>query len=460
MPLLTARKNLFTELARWMIGLGLLTGLVFPMFVVALGLPEERVFTPTFFSATLLAGALVGALNFFLASKVMRPRLRLLNESMQRIAQSIQRAAFDNDWSGCSMDSCRVAADSEDELGETAESFNHLVGALFRSHELERAVASFSHTLSTKLELESLANAALDQLIQYSHAIAGALLVEKEGELVVAASHALQDAEALRNDDHVRAACRTKGIRRVDVPPGVRMSAVLGEVAPQDVLVLPVQFKDLCVGAVILASGGRFAPETDRIMTLFGESLGLALTNALTYSQLQRIAALDPLTGAYNRRFGMSRLKEELARAVRNDVTFGLILFDIDHFKRVNDTYGHLAGDRVIVAVSRTCRRVMREGDIQVRYGGEEFLVVLAGASLANAELMAQRIRQAVEDTVIKDGQQELRVTISCGVTAYPEDDATTEEALIHHADQALYSAKEGGRNQVRLAIKGSQPSP
>ena len=114
--------------------------------------------------------------------------------------------------------------------------------------------------------------------------------------------------------------------------------------------------------------------------TQFRADLGLAVNNALAHDRLERLAAVDPLTDAYNRRFGLGRLREEYSRAVRAEAPLGILMLDLDHFKAVNDTYGHLVGDRVLRAVAGACRRVIREGDVLVRYGGEEFLVLLPGA--------------------------------------------------------------------------------
>lgn len=124
-------------------------------------------------------------------------------------------------------------------------------------------------------------------------------------------------------------------------------------------------------------------------------------------------------------------------------------MFDIDHFKTINDTYGHLAGDRVLIRIAKTARSVMREGDVLVRYGGEEFLAVLPAASRDNVRQMSERLRHMVEETTILDGEQAIRVTVSIGATSYPELDVEKEQDLIKNADEALYSAKQSGRNQV-----------
>ena len=178
----------------------------------------------------------------------------------------------------------------------------------------------------------------------------------------------------------------------------------------------------------------------------------MALHNALLYDRLERLAALDPLTSLYNRRFGMARLHEEFGRAVRSTTPLGVLMFDIDHFKQVNDTYGHLAGDRVLVRVATLARAVMRDGDVIVRYGGEEFLAILPGASRNDLYNVGERLRRMIEDAAVADGEQTIRVTVSIGGTAYPEVDVADETTLVNQADKALYASKESGRNRVTIA--------
>ena len=182
------------------------------------------------------------------------------------------------------------------------------------------------------------------------------------------------------------------------------------------------------------------------------QGLSLAVHNALAHGDLQRLAALDPLTGVFNRRFGARRLQEEFGRSVRSDAPLGALMFDIDHFKRVNDAYGHLVGDRVLRAVTDAAKSVLREGDVLVRYGGEEFLAILPAAASKDAALIAERLRRSVADLVVAEGDQQVRVTVSLGVASCPDEAIKEPEALIKLADDALYQAKQGGRDQVVVA--------
>jgi two-component system cell cycle response regulator len=447
MPRFTTK--LFTDIAIWMIGLGLLNGASFPFFAYVLGIEAKQVFTLTFWAATLTAGLVAGLINYTLVKLIVKPRLKILADHMHIVEKTIRDASFTGNWSSCSVDICRVPVDSNDEIGESAKAFNDLVEALFRAHDMEIAVNDFSKTLSSQLELEILSKQALDLFLQYTGAIAGVILTESTGELVVTAHHGVSDPKTLSNNDHVRQALRTHECQRVTFPPDIKIEAVLVSFRPQEIIVVPLEFKNAPLGVVILATNQTFSPDVTRLLQFFRRSFSLALNNALIHSHLQRIAALDTLTGAYNRRFGLIRLREEFNRAVRTGSSLGIVMMDIDHFKSINDTYGHLVGDRVLGQIAESTRQALREGDLMVRYGGEEFLIILPGASLENCAQISERVRRLIADAMVKDGKQFIHFTASLGATAYPTDNVEHELELVKHADAVLYTAKHQGRNRV-----------
>src|SRR5471030_652749 len=167
-------------------------------------------------------------------------------------------------------------------------------------------------------------------------------------------------------------------------------------------------------------------------------------------SELQKLSSTDRLTGLYNRGHWEEALKLEYARHCRYGNQSSLVMFDIDHFKRVNDTYGHQAGDKVIQRVAEVVREHIRDADIAGRYGGEEFAVLLPGTDKVGARVFAERLRKAVESQEVQHEGQALRCTISLGVADLSES-MTDYKTLIERADQALYASKKGGRNQVSV---------
>jgi len=167
-------------------------------------------------------------------------------------------------------------------------------------------------------------------------------------------------------------------------------------------------------------------------------------------AQLQLLSSTDRLTGLYNRGHWEESLRAAHARHQRYGTALSLVMFDIDHFKRVNDTYGHQAGDKVIEQIAELVREHIRESDLAGRYGGEEFGVVLSDTDKAGAGIFAERLRKAVETMHVLHNGEAIRFTISLGVADLSQP-STSHADLIAWADQALYTSKKTGRNRVTV---------
>jgi diguanylate cyclase (GGDEF)-like protein len=164
----------------------------------------------------------------------------------------------------------------------------------------------------------------------------------------------------------------------------------------------------------------------------------------------------DPLTKVYNRRYLDRRLTDEVARSTRYSLALSVLMLDIDHFKRVNDTYGHQAGDVTLSILSSLVKNDLRDLDVVARYGGEEFLVICTNTAIDGAALVAERLRKLVESQQIEiaddsGGSQAIQISISIGVASFSAS-IDSKEKLVQAADQALYRAKEEGRNRVIVA--------
>jgi len=169
--------------------------------------------------------------------------------------------------------------------------------------------------------------------------------------------------------------------------------------------------------------------------------------------ELRRLALTDALTGLFNRRHLDATLSQEFNRVLRTGGPFSVLIFDVDHFKKFNDTYGHDQGDRVLQAVAATFRDSLRKYDSACRYGGEEFVGILPDTPSVGAYNVAERVREAVAATVV-DG---LQVNISIGVATFPELQVASAEALLEAADAAMYRSKEGGRNRTTIATHNGE---
>jgi two-component system cell cycle response regulator len=165
--------------------------------------------------------------------------------------------------------------------------------------------------------------------------------------------------------------------------------------------------------------------------------------------QLYESSTKDALTRTFNRKYLAERLAAEIAYTLRHQTQLGVILFDLDHFKSVNDSHGHHAGDVVLRVVAAQVQRLIRTEDVLARYGGEEFVVVVRGIAHPNVAMFAERIRRSVEQLVIPLGDLRLRASLSLGVASFAECSETSVDGLLQLADERLYKAKVGGRNRV-----------
>ena len=181
------------------------------------------------------------------------------------------------------------------------------------------------------------------------------------------------------------------------------------------------------------------------------EQLGLALSNVRLRVSLRQQSIVDPLTQLYNRRYMDEVLKRELARSSRNGSPLSVLVLDLDHFKRINDTFGHEAGDAILRKVALTLRENIRSGDVACRMGGEEMVVLLPECGIENALKRAETLRLAIAANDVLHQGQPIGATASIGVASYPEH-GSSMQALVHAADLALYEAKHSGRNCVRVA--------
>jgi diguanylate cyclase (GGDEF)-like protein len=179
------------------------------------------------------------------------------------------------------------------------------------------------------------------------------------------------------------------------------------------------------------------------------EKFAAELTKA--NEQLEELAFRDGLTGLYNHRYFQEVLDKEISRAQRYKHPLGLLLFDIDFFKKVNDTFGHPAGDQVLIHLARAVTKSIRPSDIVARYGGEEFAVILPETSPSGVKVFAERLRRCVAATITVVKDSNIAVTISCGATHMPGTDSFSKQQFIDTADQALYDSKANGRNRVTI---------
>jgi diguanylate cyclase (GGDEF)-like protein len=218
----------------------------------------------------------------------------------------------------------------------------------------------------------------------------------------------------------------------------------------ESLLVVPLIVKDEVIGTFTVAAtrAGAFPSDRRHMLGVIANQVAVSMQNARMYEALEEQATTDGLTGLVNHRTFQERFSTMLGRAERHELAVSMLLTDIDHFKKINDTYGHPTGDEVLRRVAAILKASARKIDIVARYGGEEFALVLEGTDRAGARQLAERIRQEVEAQSFPSSKGAFGATLSIGVSSYP-DDSREKPELIARADQALYSAKHGGRNRT-----------
>lgn len=212
------------------------------------------------------------------------------------------------------------------------------------------------------------------------------------------------------------------------------------------------------LGALQVFAGSGICADADlRTAALIADSLGVVVKSLFLIEETQLLALTDGLTGLYNRRHATKRLEEEIARARRNNKGLCVAMCDVDHFKAINDEFGHGAGDRVLQQIATSLTEYVRRNDIVARWGGEEFLVIFSEIKLTAARIVAERLRGRLANTPQVEGGPE-QISVSIGLSMLRA--GVTADALIEQADQALYRAKARGRNRVEVAGEERRSKP
>jgi len=440
-------KKVFLDLAIFMIGFGIIVGILFPVFAYIIGVPLEHISNYIFIIGCILAGITVGIVNIVLARVIVGKRLNILAERMQFINKNLH-SQDDFDKDEC-LDRCTIVVDTEDVIGETSKSFDTLVKSFLSIIKSEEANRKFTEIFTNELDLERLSEKAIHHLIDYTKAKAGMILIDKGGYIDVSYSHLIKNPEDMVELEIINKAFSKNKRTFFEFHKEVKIEAGFIDFSPRSILIEPVSYKNEVIALILLASTNYFEEDILKNISNYTHGLSLGFNNAIIHDKLEQLSILDPLTKTYNRRFGMERLKEEFSRAVRTNTSVGVLMLDLDLFKKVNDTYGHIVGDKVLINFTEIVKENLRKEDTLIRYGGEEFLIVLPNATLTGLNIAAEKIRRLVEDSVIRYKNQEIKITVSIGGVSFPKEDIESVEEIIKKADENLYRAKETGRNKV-----------
>jgi diguanylate cyclase (GGDEF)-like protein len=307
--------------------------------------------------------------------------------------------------------------------------------ATTRAEEMERLIA-FGQAIARSLTEESIKAAAIAHLPQLAPNRVAWALARSEGQWRPLMN--VGDATPAAQETAAKIA-----LSEIDPPPGVE----------PEFTCFPLIIAGMPVGVLGVAANPPLADEQRRILTTAAALLAVSLKNAELFREVVESNVRDPLTGCVTRRHAMGVFQTELRRARRSQLPISLIVFDLDHFKSVNDRYGHLAGDAVLGAVGGRMNAVLRGSDLKCRYGGEEFLILLPDTPTQGAHRVAETLRREIESHAVPWNDEMLRVTASFGITAITPGEMDPLTAIAR-ADEALYRAKQDGRNCVRSAAE------
>ncbi len=450
------RSTVTHKLMLIMAGFGLVIGIVFPFFVkFVLGLPAHQVLTVKFFFMCITAGLLVGGFNYLVFKHVIYDFLETISSKLTSFREKLSLASRDHAVE-CSAEECLITVKSNDPIvGNITNAFNDFITTIQNSMRAELITNRFLEDLKEGLSVKDIADVVLDSFLKYFDGDGGCIISYERGEFNLLKSlHAVVDLESIDTNElyHVMDGRDSTEFNELTAN-SVKLNIVVGEFTPNAIAFIPLKYQDQNIGIAILASKTAFSRSFSSLETRnFVKQATPFLYNSSLIRRLEEIAAIDELTRVLNRRFGMKRLHEEFNRAKRYNSSFSVCLIDVDLFKNINDTYGHQTGDEVLRNAAEQLQRDLRTSDFVIRYGGEEFLIVLPGASMTDAVTVMERIRRRVETSELQYGSYSIAYTFSGGVCSYPARDVKDPEDMVRLADKALYRAKHKGRNKILAA--------
>jgi len=451
-----SKKSIYRNLMYSMLAFGAFVGIVFPPFAKIM-LGTDEALSIKFLLLCIFAGLLVGGFNYLLFTIVVSKQLRRIVDGMKVIIERSKDTKVTPD----TCETFFLKVESNDYIGRLADYFNEMSLSVCHRIGLETYLKNLSSQLSKTMDINELSSLLLEHLMQLSKASAGAIYGNRENRFIKLVVLGIDETDSipLTIDESygiINLAIHKNEITRISLKESgfkwMNLSTPFGTMNPENITVIPIAIDSQVVAIAILA-GQSIDISEDKMRLIESVRFNTAtyINNALLHDRIKTLAAIDDLTQLLNRRFGIKRLKEEFSRSLRHGIPLSLIMIDIDHFKSINDNFGHDAGDEVLRFLARNLEKGLRASDVVCRYGGEEFLIIAGGAGLSDAGKIAERMRLNIEKSSIKIQDKELKVNISLGIATWPICKASNSNELISDADRALYFAKEHGRNQVIL---------
>ncbi len=452
------KQNVFRILFFSMVTFGLSVGAVFPA-LIKVYFEDVHTITLSFTLMCIAAGITVGIANYVLFSLVVSKQLQFLVKGMTKVNKQISAAMFSGQPHAGSYE---IEVKTKDMIGQVTQAFNIMSKTVEQRLIHEASFRGISSNLSANVDLDTTSDIILKYFVDATCITAGAVYGKIDDEMKLLSTHDVDTDEKLpRTLDSwqgiISDTIESGEIHTIDTEKDgfnwIAISTPLGTLRPRCIRIIPLIADKSTVGLVIAAcetANGSRTMQKEKLET-YSSYMAPYLQNALLHNKIQEMASYDSLTHVLNRRFGLIRLEEEFSSAVRHRSDLSAIMLDIDKFKRVNDTYGHEAGDTVLKSIASTIALHLRNEEIICRYGGEEFLIILPMANLNKAGLVAERLRLLIEQHTCYYKDKIIMTTISLGVSSLSSLVTQNRNDLINTADTALYHAKNKGRNQVAI---------
>lgn len=336
--------------------------------------------------------------------------------------------------------------------------FIHLEQELVKRNKELIIISTLSRTFISSENMDVVIEDLLDKILLITDFTIGWLILKEHSSYRLKASRGLSSGLQKEIDEGMLDAVYNN-VADMDEPLTILETSEISDMTALEkdgidsLTAMPLCSNKKIIGFLFLARKDTvtesFDFDTVALLSLIGNNISLILDKIKLFQETRRLAITDSLTGLFNRRHFYKHLSIEIARSKRYGNTFSVMLFDIDNFKKINDTYGHYAGDKVLIKISDIFKAVSRETDIIVRFGGEEFIIILPNTKEDAAYALANRIKHTVEETDFKiSSKEKIRLTLSGGIASFP-DNASDEHSLLNAADQALYAAKASGKNRI-----------